>query len=307
MSEPENQVNEVVAEETPQEQPATQDTARDADDDVLDRLFSEDDVAETAPSVEKVAPQPTKTVSKERERAVAILKRDGVPDEVINAANDKTLQAWADKAAKRQKDVDGYGKKMADLEKQLKSPKQPEPAAPGDDLEDDRADDESGEEPSQDIENGKQEDPWHSVQELLGEDAVKPIRAMQAELAELRKQQVAAAEQSLLSQVDAADSYFRSQYGDRSPEREMVVAEMNRLGAANPGTYQSVMHLAEEAYANLAGKRKSPTTRQSFQPTVSRGVSRNERPRTPVDAEDAILDAILDGKTRDEAVRLTRK
>lgn len=308
MSEPDAQVNEIVAEETPQEQPATQEIARDADDDVLDRLFSENEVAETAPSVEKVAPQPTKTVSKERERAVAILKRDGVPDEVIEAANDKTLQAWADKAAKRQKDVDGYGKKMADLEKQLKTPKQQETAAPDDDLEDDRDDDESDTEPSQDTAKAEQEDPWHSVQELLGEDAVKPIRAMQAELAELRRQQSAAAEQSLLAQVDAADSYFRSQYGDQSPEREAVVAEMNRLGSANPGTYQSVMHLAEEAYSNLAGKRKTPADRRkSFQPTVSRGVSRSERPRTPVDAEDAILDAILDGKTRDEAVRLTRK
>ena len=309
MSEPENQMNEVVAEETPNEQPETQDNGRDADDDVLDRLFAEDDVAETAPSVEKATPvQATKTVSKEREKAIAILKRDGVPDEVIQAANDKTLQAWADKAAKRQKDVDGYGKKMADLERQLRSSKQPEPVVPGDELEDDRDDDESDTEPSQDTAQESQEDPWSSVRELLGDEAVKPIRAMQAELAELRKQQVAAAEQSLLAQVDAADSYFRTQYGEQSPEREAVIAEMNRLGAANPGTYQSVMHLAEEAYANLAGKRKSPADRRkSFQPTVARGVSRNERPRTPVDAEDAILDAILDGKSRDEAVRLIRK
>jgi len=200
MSEPDAQVNEIVAEETPQEQPATQEIARDADDDVLDRLFAEDDVAETAPSIEKAAPvQATKTVSKDREKAISILKRDGVPDEVIQAANDKTLQAWADKAAKRQKDVDGYGKKMADLERQLKSSKQPEPVVPGDDLEDDRDDDESDTEPSQDTAKAEQEDPWHSVQELLGEDAVKPIRAMQAELAELRRQQSAAAEQSLLA------------------------------------------------------------------------------------------------------------
>ena len=92
MSEPENQMNEVVAEETPNEQPETQDNGRDADDEVLDRLFAEDDVAETAPSIERAAPvQATKTVSKDREKAISILKRDGVPDEVIQAANE-TLQ-----------------------------------------------------------------------------------------------------------------------------------------------------------------------------------------------------------------------
>ena len=121
MSEPENQVNEIVSEEIPNQQPATQDNGRDADDDVLDRLFSDNDVEDVASPVEKTAPQFTNSVSKERERAIAILKRDGVPEEVINSSNDKTLQAWADKAAKRQKDVDGYGKKMSELEKRLKS------------------------------------------------------------------------------------------------------------------------------------------------------------------------------------------
>jgi hypothetical protein len=305
MSEPETQ-EEIVTEQVPQ-QTETQAPVRDADDEVLDRLFADDDAPEEAqiPARESAAPSPTKTVSKERERAISILKRDGVPDEVIEAANDTTLQAWADKAAKRQKDVDGYGKKMADLEKQLKAPKSKEPAGADDVMEDDRDD----AEPSLDSTDGSAEDPWHSVQELLGEDAVKPIRAMQSELAELRKWQSAAAEQSLLAQVDAADAYFRSQYGDGSPERDAVVAEMNRLGTEKPGTYLSVMHLAEEAYANLAGKRKpNAERRKSFgQPTVARGVSRSERPRTPVDAEDAILDAILDGKSRDEAMRLIRK
>jgi hypothetical protein len=302
MSEPEIQQDEVTEANVAEVDVAqTNEPVRDAEDDVLDRLFaSRDD--EPAPAVEtKADPAP----SKDRERLAAILKRDGVPDEVISTVSEDTLQAWADKASKRQKDVDGYGKKMAELEKQLQSGKKPEPAPEVDsDLEDDVDDDT---EPSPKRPADAQEDPFSEIEELLGEDAARPIRDMRAELAELRKMQQQTAEQSLLAQVDSADAYFRSQYGTKAPEREAVIAEMNRLGAANPGTYKSVMHLADEAYANLAGRRTASEPRKVGQPTVARTVSRSERPKTPVDAEDAILEALLEGKTRDEAIRLIRK
>lgn len=296
MSEPEIQNEDTEVEKTEDIAQPDEASARDADDDVLDRLFA-DDVEETVPDTAPPA------MSKERERAIATLKRDGVPEEILATVSEDTLMGWAEKASKRQKDVDGYGKKMADLEKQLKNPAKQEPQ--GDDA--DESDDvdiepEDSEQPTE------QEDPFAEIEELLGDDAAKPLKAMRAELAELRKQQSAAAEQSLLVQVDSADAYFRSQYGAKAPDREAVIAEMNRLGSANPGTYKTVMHLAEEAYANLAGKKVAkPDARKQGQPTVARGVSRNERPRTPVDAEDAILDALMEGKTRDEAIRLIRK
>jgi hypothetical protein len=279
-----------------------EDAPRDADDDVLDRLFA-DDSEEESVSAKPEKPVPS---SKEREKAVAILKRDGVPDEILATVSEDTLKIWADKASKRQKDVDGFGKKMADLEKQLNGKAKPEPQ---DDSSDESDDVEVDVEPeSSDTESDQQEDPFAEVEELLGADAAKPLKEMRAELAELRKQQSAAAEQSLLIQVDAADSYFRSQYGERSPERDAVIAEMNRLGTANPGTYKTVMHLAEEAYTNLAGKKAVKSdARKIGQPTAVRSVSRNERPRTPADSEDAILDALMDGKSRDEAMRLIRK
>ena len=267
------------------------------EDDVLDRLFRDADDEQVTPSEPEVKKVP---VTKEREKAIAILKRDGVPDEIVAGANDETLRAWADKAAKRQKDVDGYGKKMSELEKQLKTKAKPEPTESDEDLEDET--DDVGDEPTTDSPTETESE------ELLGADAAKPFKAMRAELAELRKQQTVAAEQSLLIQVDSADSYFRSQYGDRSPDRDAVIAEMNRLGAANPGTYRTVMHLAEESYANLAGKMVAKADpRKQGQPTAARGVSRSERPQTPVDQEDAILDALMDGKTREEAMRLIRK
>jgi hypothetical protein len=296
MSEPEIQNEDTEVEKTEDIAQPDEASARDADDDVLDRLFA-DDVEETVPDTAPPA------MSKERERAIATLKRDGVPDEILATASEDTLMGWAEKASKRQKDVDGYGKKMADLEKQLKNPAKQEPQ--GDDADDS---DDVDIEPEDSDKPTEQEDPFAEIEELLGDDAAKPLKAMRAELAELRKQQSAAAEQSLLVQVDSADAYFRSQYGAKAPDREAVIAEMNRLGSANPGTYKTVMHLAEEAYANLAGKKVAkPDARKQGQPTAARGVSRNERPRTPVDAEDAILDALMEGKTRDEAMRLIRK
>jgi hypothetical protein len=296
MSEPEIQNEDTEVEKTEDIAQPDEASARDADDDVLDRLFA-DDVEETVPDTAPPA------MSKERERAIATLKRDGVPDEILATASEDTLMGWAEKASKRQKDVDGYGKKMADLEKQLKNPAKQEPQ--GDDADDS---DDVDIEPEDSDKPTEQEDPFAEIEELLGDDAAKPLKAMRAELAELRRQQSAAAEQSLLVQVDSADAYFRSQYGAKAPDREAVIAEMNRLGSANPGTYKTVMHLAEEAYANLAGKKVAkPDARKQGQPTAARGVSRNERPRTPVDAEDAILDALMEGKTRDEAMRLIRK
>lgn len=296
MSEPEIQNEDTEVEKTEDIAQPEEASARDADDDVLDRLFA-DDVEETVPDTAPPA------MSKERERAIATLKRDGVPDEILATVSEDTLMGWAEKASKRQKDVDGYGKKMADLEKQLKNPAKQEPQ--GDDA--DESDDVDIE-PEDSEQATEQEDPFAEIEELLGDDAAKPLKAMRAELAELRKQQSAAAEQSLLVQVDSADAYFRSQYGAKAPDREAVIAEMNRLGSANPGTYKTVMHLAEEAYANLAGKKVAkPDARRQGQPTAARGVSRTERPRTPVDAEDAILDALMEGKTREEAMRLIRK
>jgi hypothetical protein len=303
MSEPniQNEDTEVeMAEEIAQPEAAS--NQRDADDDVLDRLFGDEDE-----SVEASEPEEPKAVqpNPERNKYAAVLKRDGVPDEVIATISEDTLKAWAAKAEKRQKDVDGYGKKMADLEKQVKSGAKQEPSDAGNDAEDDV----DIEPAAEDADESTPEDPFAEIEELLGDDAAKPLKAMRAELAELRKQQSAAAEQSLLVQVDSADAYFRSQYGAKAPDRDAVIAEMNRLGSANPGTYRTVMHLAEEAYSSLAGKSVAKSDRKKIagQPTVAKSVSRTERPRTPVDAEDAILDALMSGKSRDEAMRLTRK
>jgi len=303
MSEPNIQNEDTEVEMTEDiAQPEATSNQRDADDDVLDRLFgdAEDTVEASEPEEPKdVQPNP------ERNKYAAVLKRDGVPDEVIATISEDTLKAWAAKAEKRQKDVDGYGKKMADLEKQVKSGAKQEPR----DSDSEAEDDVEVEPTAEDADESTPEDPFAEIEELLGDDAAKPLKAMRAELAELRKQQSAAAEQSLLVQVDSADAYFRSQYGAKAPDRDSVIAEMNRLGTANPGTYRTVMHLAEDAYSSLAGKSVAKSDRKKIagQPTVAKTVSRTERPRTPVDAEDAILDALLSGKSRDEAMRLIRK
>lgn len=309
MSEPNVEMNESEAAVAEENFAAVENSAVDHDDVILDRLMSRDDEDADSAPVEPRSDSESKP-SVDRSAWAAVLKRDGVPDEVITAANDATLRAWADKASKRQKDVDGYGKKMAELEKQLKAKAATEPPAADDDLEDDVDDEVAPAEPAKPKQPAaEEEDPFSEVEELLGAEAAKPIRAMRAELAELRKAQQRQAEQSLMAQVDSAVTWFASQYGQKAPSREAIVAEMDRLGASKPGTYPSVMHLAQEAFSSLAGVVESSASqaRKASQPTAVRGVSRSERPRTTVDAEDAILDALMEGKTRDEAMRLIRK
>ena len=139
------------------------------------------------------------------------------------------------------------------------------------------------------------------------ESKPKSIKKMESELAELRKAQQDFQQQSLLYQVEVADAAFRHLYGEKAPERDAIVAEMNRLGTAKPGSYQTMMQLAEEAYTNLAGPIKKQNARKATQQTAATKVSRIERPVSQADAEDAILDAILDGKSPLEARQSIRK
>jgi hypothetical protein len=83
------------------------------------------------------------------------------------------------------------------------------------------------------------------------------------------------------------------------------LSEMDRLGRAKPGTFPTMIHLAQEAFVNVAGPVADP--RRVGQPTARPTVGRSERPTTPSDAEDAVLEALLDGRDVTEARRLTRK
>lgn len=264
-----------VSEETP---------ARDADDDVLDRLLgAEERKEEPAP----VAPDA------DLDRAYQILKRDGVPENILKTVSKDTLIAWSAKAGKRQSDVDGYGKRMKALESenaQLKSGRQQQ-------AEDETFDEES--EPEAAAEATDRDE----VESDETEDS--RIKALSSEVSQLRLQQQEQQMRTLQTQVEQAITFVQGQYGNKAVDSQAVLNEMDRLGRAKPGTFPTMIHLAQEAFANLAGPVADP--RRVGQPTARPTVGRSERPTTPSDAEDAVLEALLDGRDVTEARRLTRK
>jgi hypothetical protein len=264
-----------VSEETP---------ARDADDDVLDRLLgAEERKEEPAP----VAPDA------DLDRAYQILKRDGVPENILKTVSKDTLIAWSAKAGKRQSDVDGYGKRMKALESenaQLKSGRQQQ-------AEDETFDEES--EPEAAAEATDRDE----VESDETEDS--RIKALSSEVSQLRLQQQEQQMRTLQTQVEQAITFVQGQYGNKAVDSQAVLNEMDRLGRAKPGTFPTMIHLAQEAFANLAGPVADP--RRVGQPTARPTVGRSERPTTPSDTEDAVLEALLDGRDVTEARRLTRK
>lgn len=271
----EDAVADSVSEETP---------ARDADDDVLDRLLgAEERKEEPAP----VAPDA------DLDRAYQILKRDGVPEDILKNASKDMLLAWSAKAGKRQSDVDGYGKRMKALESenaQLKSGRR------------NQAEDETFDEESE-PEAGSKAPERDEVD--LDETEDSRIKALSSEVSQLRLQQQEQQMRVLQTQVEQAITFVQGQYGNKTVDSQAVLNEMDRLGRAKPGTFPTMIHLAQEAFANVAGPVADP--RRVGQPTARPTVGRSERPTTPSDAEDAVLEALLDGRDVTEARRLTRK
>lgn len=272
----EDAVADSVSEETP---------ARDPDDDVLDRLLgAEERKEEPAP----VAPDA------DLDRAYQILKRDGVPEDILKSASKDMLLAWSAKAGKRQADVDGYGKRMKALESenaQLKSGRQQQ-------AEDETFDEESEPEAAAEANDRDEVD-------ADGAEDEPRLKALSDEVSKLRLQQQEQQMRVLQTQVEQAITFVQGQYGNKTVDAQAVLNEMDRLGRAKPGTFPTMIHLAQEAFANVAGPLADP--RRVGQPTARPTVGRSERPTTPSDAEDAVLEALLDGRDVTEARRLTRK
>jgi hypothetical protein len=276
---------EAAAEEPVADPVTSEPLGRDADDEVLDRLFGQ--------SEQKEEPAPVKPDA-DLDRAYQILKRDGVPDDILKSVSKDTLMAWAGKAGKRQTDVDGYGKRMKALEAenaQLKSGRK----AGDEELEsfDEESDNPRGKPDTDDDDAGSDEDSKDPRYTALSEEVSK-----------LRLQQQEQQLRGLQTQVEQAITFVQGQYGN-PVDANAVLAEMDRLGRSKPGTYPTMIHLAQEAFANIAGPARDP--RRVGQPTARPTVGRNERPTTPADAEDAVLEALLEGRSLSEAKRLTRK
>lgn len=274
---PSSGAEEQVKQDTTHADEAIEANSPDDDDMVLAKLLGTDEEGDGEADVDSsAAPStvPDASPAFDREAVAKVLRRDGVPDEVIASASPETLAKWAESAAKRQKDVDSYGGRMKQLEEQLSKAKAPEAAA---------QDNTPAEAPA------VPKDPFEQMAEVYGADVVEPVRQA------FQQQQARLQEQVLLAQVRAADMAMRVQYGAKSPSFDDITAKMSELGAAKPGGYASVDELAAAAYQAIVGSKPSaPPNVRASQPTAPKGGPAPVKP-PPRDEDDEILDQIMSG------------
>lgn len=264
-------------------------------DDVLDRLIDgEDDSAESNDTPEPETPATEEAPSDDWDDVVRVLRRDNVPQDVIDATNESTLRDWANKAKKRQGDVDEYGSKLKALQSELDGVTDADASDDGD------VTDEGSTDPLEGVNIPE------ALADIVGDEAagaiVQMIQAGQQSTQQMAQQ--AAAESRLVAQIMAADALVRPTYGDTAPNTDALIAEMNRLGNDNPNSYATVDDMLTEAYRNLAGdppKKK----RSSRQPTPVRSQP-SKPPTPPADAEDMALDLLMAGQTREQVARMVR-
>ena len=255
-----------------------------SDDAVLDRLINGKSAPEETAAAEPETPQ---VDSEAVEKAVSVLKRDGVPDSVIAKMKESDVQGlttWADSAAKRQAEVDTFGNRLKALEEGKEEPSaeaQPETSA---------------------------EDPFLSVEAKYGEDAAKPLR----EMAEQMQSQLAQVQNmAISSELSRAENNMQAVWSDKSLERDKITTSMQALAEQHPGRFKSVEEMMFVACCDLYGEpdlskmdEKKVQQPVKAQPTPMRPSNAAPTPKkamTPQQKEDAILDAIMSGKSAADA------
>jgi hypothetical protein len=284
MSEPEAQITPPEERVNPVEQLA-QEAAIEAgnsesEDAVLDRLLGIDEPAprqdvRTTETAAPAKPDP------DFDRALKALQRDGVPADVIEGikSDPSKVKEWGLKAAKRQADVDAFGAKVAE-KKAEKQPEEPKASVSTDDGEADA-------------------DPLSKFKSIFGDEAAEPLAKMQDRLREEFDRKTRVLE--IKHQTERAFDRISSQYGDKSPSYDEITEVAAQIGRENPGQFSSIDEIVKEAFRQRAGEPKRMDPRNIARPTVGKQPARAVR---EIDREDAVLDVLLSGGSRNDALRI---
>jgi hypothetical protein len=266
-----------VVEAAQEEVPATDNSDAEMDA-VLDRLLGIDSPEQT----QETSTPETVANDAEYDKALRALQRDGVPADIIEAikSNSSKVKEWGLKAAKRQADVDSFGAKVASEKKDAKPAEQPKASVKTDDKEADA-------------------DPLSEFTEIFGEEASKPIRAMQQRMEQSLSEKTKALELKYESQM--AYQNIRSEFGANAPSFEKVLEVAAELGRNSPAAYDSVNEIVRAAFTKIAGQPRKTDARSIAKPSVGKHVS---RPTVKVDREDMALDILLSGGNRDDVRRV---
>jgi len=249
-------------------------------DAVLDRLLGND---EPEPRSGFSTPEPRSAPEPDPEmgKALKALRRDGVPQDVIDAAmsSPDKVRDWGLKAAKRQADVDSFGSKMSNQQKQ--DAEAPKASAASEDKEADA-------------------DPLSEFGNIFGEEAAKPLGALTERIKADFDARIKALEVRHSTQL--AYQSIASEYGADSPSYDEIADEAARIGSSNAGKFDSYNALVREAFRQKVGEPKARRAdlREIGRPTIGRPTP---RPVKQVDRDDAVLDVLLAGGTRADALK----
>ena len=222
------------------------------------------------------------------------LRRDGVPQSIIEQVREDPdmLSEWAPKAQQRQSDVAAYSEKMKALELSAK------------DGEESPEESDASEPTGADEKSVEGTTPVDALADEVGEEAVEPLRHMQQELTDLRSQLDDANRRVVMSEVQGAVEHaiptVLAKWGKVTEEqRSKVIDRMSELGKAQPRTFNSIEDLMSVAAKDVLGE--PSVTKRSKTPSPPSRVAKVERPVTSEESEDAILDVLLSGGTKEQA------
>lgn len=253
-----------------------------SEDEVLDRLFARDEPesARDVPIIESSAPDP------DFDRALKALQRDGVPASVIDGlkSDPSKVKDWGLKAAKRQADVDAFGAKVSDSKKD--APKAAETARSSISTGDEEAD----------------ADPLSSFSEIFGDDAAKPIRTLASQL----RAEFAESARAMTVKHESEMAYTRlsQEFGKHTPPFDEMTELAARIGREQPQGFNSVEEIYREAFRQRLGEPKKSDLRNVARPTVGKTPP---RPVRQIDRDDAVLDVLLSGGSRADALRIVSR
>lgn len=269
-----------------------------SDDTVLAALLADESDDENNYTPEDNTPPVEQSTAEDRDDLVSALRRDNVPMSVIEATDDDTLREWANKAQKRQTDVDSYGGRLKELESKLEM---------GDESTADDTSDDGAEASDEDNNPIAGVDIPDALADIVGDEAAQAIVGMIQSQDQQRAEaaEAAVAESRLMTQLMMLDQSIRPLYGDAAPDPNALVSEMSRMGETNPNSYESTQDMLKEAYRNLAGDPPAKAKRKTRQPTPTR--SQPARPKSsPVNEEDVALDVLMSGGSREDVERAMR-
>jgi len=266
---------------------------------------TEDAENASEPAIADAGATANPTRDAETERQIAVLKRDGVPPDVIETlakSDPAKLRGWAESASKRQSAVDGYGNRIKELEAKVgeKSPKD----AKGDEGKQAKSDGAASADDAEKLED----EAFEQLADSLGEEPARALRkGLTAKATALSAAVKAAQEDAKAARLEQsaqlAATVVLGERGGSVKQLPAVLSRMSELGSQSPGTFATVEALAQAAADSLGLKPAESTADGTTGQAADMGNSAQRRPMTRDQRENAVLNTIVRGGSREQAAR----